>query len=67
MVPGANRQVNRTLHEVLDPFIKIDQLPGHPLLALEIEQVASNAHKIIFCSHLPQPLKPRNMKMKIGG
>ena len=29
--------------------------------------VASNAHKIIFGSHLPQPLKPRNMKMKIGG
>ena len=67
MIPGANRQIDGTLHEMLNPFVKIDQLASHPMLVLQFKQITANSHQIIFCSDVPQPLKPGNMKMKIGG
>jgi len=67
MVPGADRQVDGPFYEMLNPFVKIDQLAGHPLLILQVEKVAPNGYKIIFRRDFPEPVKPRNMKMKIGG
>ena len=48
MVSGANRQIHGSLHAALNPFIKIDQLPRHPMLVLQIEEIAPDGHKIIF-------------------
>jgi hypothetical protein len=67
MIAGAERQRGRTLQKILNPLLKIDQLESHALLAVEIKKIATDSDQIIIRRDLSEPIKPRDMKVKVGG